>query len=166
MLQCSYIEISEAAVTKKLDPKAVLIDLAGAREAMALKAIARSDLVVIPAQASEPDLREALVVASDVRDVAEEKGAPIPYRLLLTKMSPLRTRVTDFVYRELARHNLPIFRTVMVERVAYKEMFLTGVPPSATDKGGAGGEVAALTDEMEQIVNDARSSASMRAATG
>ena len=144
----------------------ILIDLAGAREAMALKAIARSDLVVIPAQASEPDLREALVVASDVRDVAEEKGAPIPYRLLLTKMSPLRTRVTDFVYQELERHSLPIFRTVMVERVAYKEMFLTGVPPSGTDKSGAGAEVAALADEMEQIVSDARLNAIVRKAAG
>ena len=144
----------------------ILIDLAGAREATALKAIARSDLVVIPAQASEPDLREALVVASDVRDVAEEKGAPIPYRLLLTKMSPLRTRVTDFVYQELARHNLPIFRTVLVERVAYKEMFLTGVPPNATDKGGAGAEVAALADEMEQIVDQARLDSIVRKAAG
>ena len=68
-----------------------------------MKAIARSDLVVIPAQASEPDLREALVVVSDIKDVGEEKGAPIPYRLLLTKMPSLRTRVTDFAYQELAR---------------------------------------------------------------
>ena len=130
----------------------ILIDLAGAREATALKAIARSDLVVIPAQASEPDLREALVIAGDVRDVAEERGTPIPYRLLLTKMSPLRTRVTDFVYQELARHGLPIFRTVLVERVAYREMFLTGVPPAATDLKGAGAEVAAQAQEMEAIV--------------
>ena len=144
----------------------VLIDLAGAREAASLKAIARSDLVVIPAQASEPDLREALVVASDVRDVSEEKGATIPYRMLLTKMSPLRTRVTDFVYQELERHKLPIFRTVLVERVAYKEMFLTGVPPSATDKGGAGAEVAALASEMEEIVNQARGIAVEQNAAG
>lgn len=144
----------------------ILIDLAGSREATALKAIARSDLVVIPAQASEPDLREALVVAGDVRDVAEEKGTPIPYRLLLTKMSPLRTRVTDFVYQELARHGLPIFRTVMVERVAYKEMFLTGIPPAPSDKGGAGAEVAALAGEMEEIVHEARAKASPKAAAG
>ena len=70
----------------------VLIDLAGAREATVLKAIARSELVVIPAQASEPDLREALVIVSDIKDVAEEKGEPIPYRVLLTKMHPFRTR--------------------------------------------------------------------------
>ncbi len=144
----------------------ILIDLAGAREATALRAIARSDLVVIPAQASEPDLREALVIAADVRDVAKEKGTPIPYRLLLTKMSPLRTRVTDFIYQELARHGLPIFRTVMVERVAYKEMFLTGAPPATTDTGGAGGEVAALAQEMEAIVNQAHGQAIVQTVAG
>lgn len=129
----------------------ILIDLAGARETTALKAFARSDLVVIPAQASEPDLREALVISKDVRDVADEIGRAIPYRLLLTKMSPLRTRVTEFAYQEMARHGLPVFQTTMVERVAYKEMFLTGVPPAMTDKGGAGAEVASLVAEMEAI---------------
>ena len=143
----------------------ILIDLAGAREATVLKAIARSDLVVIPAQASEPDLREALVVVSDIRDVAEEKGCPIPYRLLLTKMPSLRTRVTDFAYQELARHGLPIFRTVMVERVAYKEMFLTGLPPTQSESG-AGAEVAALASEMEAIVKEAQTNALPRAAAG
>lgn len=145
-------EFREATTQGKYDH--ILIDLAGTREATALKAIARSDLVVIPAQASEPDLREALVIAGDVKDVAEEKGAPIPYRMLLTKMSPLRTRVTDFVYRELERHGFPIFRTVIVERVAYREMFLTGQPPAMSDTHGAGAEVGALALEMEQVVDE------------
>jgi chromosome partitioning protein len=142
----------------------VLIDLAGAREATVLKAMARSELVVIPAQASEPDLREALVVVSDIRDVSEEKGAPIPYRVLLTKMHPLRTRVSDFAYNELARHRLPLFRTVMVERAAYREMFLTGAPPSNTDTGGAGAEIAALTSEIESIIDEARAKSGPQAA--
>ena len=144
----------------------ILIDLAGAREATVLKAIARSDLVVIPAQASEPDLREALVVVSDIKDVAEEKGAPIPYRLLLTKMPALRTRVTDFAYQELARHGLPIFRTVMVERVAYKEMFLTGQPPAVSETAGAGAEIGALITEMESIVREAQAKTAPQAAVG
>ena len=142
----------------------ILIDLAGAREATVLKAIARSDLVVIPAQASEPDLREALVVVSDIKDVSEEKGTSIPYRLLLTKMPSLRTRVTDFAYQELARHGLPIFRTVMVERVAYKEMFLTGAAPDPTS--GAGLEIAALASEMEEIVKASATKTTPRVATG
>ena len=70
----------------------ICIDLAGSREATLFKALARSDLVIIPAQASEPDLREALVVAGDVRDVRETTARQIPYRLLLTKVCPLRTR--------------------------------------------------------------------------
>ncbi len=154
--------IREATAAGALDH--ILIDLAGTREATVLKAIARSDLVVIPAQASEPDLREALVVVSDIKDVAEEKGTTIPYRLLLTKMPALRTRVTDFAYQELARQGLPIFRTVMGERVAYKEMFLTGLPPDLTS--GAGAEIAALATEMEDIVKAAQSSAPPRAAAG
>ena len=143
----------------------ILIDLAGTREGTALKAIARSHLVVIPAQASEPDLREALVIAQDVRDVAEEMRAPIPYRLLLTKMSALRTRVTDFAYQELERHGLPVFRTVMGERTAYREMFLTGVPPAPSDKG-AGAEVGALVLEIEAIVNESKAEADPKRAGG
>jgi chromosome partitioning protein len=55
----------------------VCIDLPGSREVTLFKALARSDLIIIPAQASEPDLREALVVAGDVKDVRETTGRPI-----------------------------------------------------------------------------------------
>ena len=99
------------------------------------------------------------MVVSDIRDVAEEKGGPIAYRVLLTKMHPLRTRVTDFVYQELERHGLPIFRTVLVERAAYREMFLTGTPPSAMDAGGAGGEIGALVAEIETVLKERDSKA-------
>ena len=156
--------IRQAATSGSVDH--ILIDLAGAREATVLKAMARADLVVIPAQASEPDLREALVVISDIKDVAEEKGAPIPYRVLLTKMTPLRTRVTDFAYQELARHGLPMFRTVMVERVAYKEMFLTGVAPTVSETSAAGAEVAALASEMEAVIKEAQDRTATRTAAG
>jgi cellulose biosynthesis protein BcsQ len=131
----------------------ICIDLPGSREVTLFKALARSDLVIIPAQASEPDLREALVVAGDVKDVRETTGRDIPYRLLLTKVYPLRTRVTDFAYAELARLGLPLFRTALVERSAYREMFLNGQPPTVTEPGkGAGQEILALVAEIEAIV--------------
>lgn len=131
----------------------ICIDLPGSREVTLFKALARSDLVVIPAQASEPDLREALVVVSDIRDVGETTGRAIPYRLLLTKVYPLRTRVTDFAYAELARLGLPLFRTALVERSAYREMFLNGQPPTLTEAGkGAGQEVRDLLTEIQTIV--------------
>lgn len=132
----------------------VLIDLAGAREVTLFKAIARADLVIIPAQASEPDIREALVIAGDVKDVEETAGRRIPYRLLLTKMYPLRTRVSDFAYAELARLGLPLLKTVIVERTAYREMFLNGEPPTRGEpEKGAGLEITALLDEIEAAVS-------------
>lgn len=134
----------------------ICIDMPGSREVTLFKVLARSDLVVIPAQASEPDLREALVVVSDIRDVGETTGRAIPYRLLLTKIYPLRTRVTDFAYAELARLGLPLFRTALVERSAYREMFLNGQPPTVTEPDkGAGLEVKSLLSEIKAIVAEA-----------
>ena len=134
----------------------ICIDLPGAREVTLFKALARSSLVIIPAQASEPDLREALVVVSDIRDVVETTQREIPYRLLLTKVYPLRTRVTDFAYAELARHGLPLFRTALVKRPAYREMFLNGQPPTLTEpEKGAGLEITNLLSEIRGIVDGA-----------
>lgn len=130
----------------------ICIDLPGSREVTLYKALARSDLVVIPAQASEPDLREALVVVRDMKDIYETTGRTIPYRLLLTKVYPLRTRVTEFAYKELERLGVPLFRTALVERSAYREMFLNGQPPTITEPGkGAGLEVTSLLAEMKAI---------------
>lgn len=141
----------------------ICIDLPGSREVTLFKALARSDLVIIPAQASEPDLREALVVVGDIRDVGDTTGRQIPYRLLLTKIYPLRTRVTDFAYAELARHGLPLFRTALVERSAYREMFLNGRPPTLTEpEKGAGVEIASLLAEIRAIVD--QSAAELRKA--
>jgi chromosome partitioning protein len=137
-------------------PDHVLIDLPGVRETTVLKAIARSDLVVIPSQASELDLYEALRVVGDIRDVVEETGRAVPYRLLLTKVFPLRMRVTDYAYAEMARLGLPLFRTALVERSAYREMFLTGRPPTEAEPGkGAGLEIEQLVGELRDIVDGA-----------
>lgn len=87
------------------------------------------------------------------------------YRLLLTKVYPLRTRVTDFAYAELARLGLPLFRTALVERSAYREMFLNGQPPTISEAGkGAGMEVVNLLAEMRAIVADAESNNNIRKA--
>ncbi|MBU2580372.1 MAG: ParA family protein [Alphaproteobacteria bacterium] len=131
----------------------VLIDLAGTREATLLKAMARSDLVIVPAQASEPDLREALVIIDDIRDVVEAGAKGVQYRLLLTKLFPLPTRVTMFAHREIARHKMLRFATGLVERAQYREMFLTGKAPTLAEPNGkAAREITALVDEIIAVV--------------
>ncbi len=134
----------------------VLIDLAGTREATALKAMARSDLVIIPAQASEPDLREALVIIDDITDVVEAGAAGLQYRLLLTKLFPLPTRVTMFAHHEIARHAMARFDTGLVERAQYREMFLTGKAPTiAEPEGKAAREITGLIEEIHAILGRA-----------
>ena len=54
----------------------ICIDLPGTREVTLFKALARSDLVVIPAQASEPDLREALVAVKTFATSPRPPDAP------------------------------------------------------------------------------------------
>jgi chromosome partitioning protein len=70
----------------------------------------------------------------------------------------LRSRVTDFAYGEMERLGLPLFRTALVERSAYREMFLNGQPPTQGDAGkgagkGASAEVRELLAEIQGIVS-------------
>ena len=49
---------------------------------------------------------------------------------------------------------MPLFRTALVERSAYREMFLNGQPPTVTEAGkGAGVEVLSLLAEIRAIVD-------------
>jgi len=131
----------------------VLIDLAGTREATLLKAMARSDLVIVPAQASEPDLREALVIIDDIADVIEAGASRLIYRLLLTKLFPLPTRATSFTHQEIKRHRIKAFSSGLVERTAYREMFLTGKAPTENvPHSKAAAEIAGLVGEIRRIL--------------
>lgn len=131
----------------------ILIDLPGTREITLMKALARSNLVIIPAQPSQPDLKEACVIVSDLRDIAETQGRSIPYRLLLTKVFPLRTKVTDHIFLEITRLMLQRFQTCLVERSSYKELFLHGQSPLVTEPGKGGGtEIAGLLAEIESVL--------------
>lgn len=130
----------------------VFVDLPGIREVTLMKAVAKADLVVIPAQHSEPDIRQAMIIARDIADIEETLGRPIPHAVLFTKVRPLRTRLDRFVEDELERTGLARFATPLVDRIAYKEMFLDAVAPHAKEPGrGAGLELAALAAEMEAM---------------
>ena len=54
------------------------------------------------------------------------------------------------ISRPLHRLDLPFFQTPLVERTAYREMFLTGAPVSVIEEGkGAGLEIEALIAEIQ-----------------
>jgi chromosome partitioning protein len=68
------------------------------------------------------------------------------------------------VFSELKRKGMPIFRTVTVERTAYREMFLNGVPPTkAEPTKGAGLEINNLLAEIEDILGATATTSSQAA---
>lgn len=132
----------------------ILMDLAGFRDLAIMLAFGRSDLVIIPSGASVPDLREAGHMVKDLADVSEAVNRAIPYRLLFTRSSPLASRVGNHVMQKAEQGGFARFNTQMVERAAYKELFLSLVAPTS-EKGDhkAGDEVRAILAEIEAIVS-------------
>ncbi len=60
---------------------------------------------------------------------------------------------------------MPLFRTALVERSAYREMFLNGQPPTVAEREkGAGLEVMNLLGEIRAIVDEAQNNETIRKA--
>lgn len=127
----------------------LLIDVAGLYEESLILAINSADMVVIPSQASAPDLLEAARIVEDIRAYENRFGAVVPHALLLTAVHPLATRVFDFVAEEIERLSLPCFETVILQRTIYREMFLNGQAPHQADPTGkAAREFASVKFEI------------------
>lgn len=161
-VQADFADAFDAA--EKSGVKHIIVDLAGFLHAEIFRAFAKSDLVIIPAGASEPDLREAWKLSKTLKKLGDDLGREVPYRVLMTRMTTLKTRVGDYIYNEVASLGLPMIRRAMVERTAYKSIFIEGKAPTDTDPtAGAGAEVLDILAEIEAVTS-ARGAAKMRGA--
>lgn len=134
----------------------IFIDVAGVYEKTLLQAMARSSLVIIPAQPSEPDLHEATKVVRDLQDLNESFGGSVPYRLLVNLCEPLAPLYQRHALAEIERLGLSRFETLVHKRAPYRETFLNGVPPHFdTDERDsvlkAVAEIDAVIDEVEAL---------------
>ena len=84
----------------------ILIDLAGVYEKALLHAMARSSLVIIPAQPSEPDIHEATKIIRDLTDLNDSFQGNVPYRILLNLFDPLDPLYQRHVVDEIGRLGL------------------------------------------------------------
>ena len=142
----------------------LLIDVAGLYEQNILLAISAADFVVIPAQASQPDVFEAQRIVGDIAAFERRFGSTVPHAVLLTAVSPLSTRVFDHIAGELQRLKLPRFERVIISRTIYREMFLNGQSPHLAEPAGkAAQEIDAILGEITHRINQSR--ASMRRAS-
>ena len=131
----------------------VLIDLEGSANQAMLYACGKSDLVLIPAQPSAYDVREARKTADVVSQAADLVGREIEVRVVLTRTPVLRQRVADHSRAQFAKSDLPVLPVELVQRTAFQTMTYTGIPPFQADPGGgAAKNVEALVDAISALV--------------
>ena len=130
----------------------IIIDVAGAYEATMIKAIAESNLVITPAKLSEPDLREAAKVFSEVEALNKRFRATIQYRLLVNEDETLNPMYQRHALAEVDASALTRFTHLMNKRAAYREIFITGLPPHFADKGR--GPIAKAVAELDDILTE------------
>ena len=110
----------------------IFIDLEGTASVLVSRSIALADFVIIPVQASAVDVRQASKAIRAVRD--EEKVAQrsnpdrrIPFRVLMTR-TPAPGAPISSVQRqleaEIVNAGIPRFKTNLVERLAFKAVFV------------------------------------------
>ncbi|MDC9589772.1 AAA family ATPase [Xenorhabdus sp. XENO-10] len=133
-------EVTESNVTTKLDKyrkerQFVFVDLEGTASRLMSRAFARSNLVLIPIQASPPD---ALMAAKAIHLIQEEEQAfekEIPYRVLFTRTSPIiTTRLEKAIVKQLIEGGIPQFTAHLNERAAFKSLFFNRLDLTELDE--------------------------------
>ena len=127
-----------------------LVDLPGGSSTLALKALQRSNFVLVPAQASLPDVRDAIKTLAQIDDASELARAEIARALLWSRVpSGFESRSARHVRESVEGRRLPVFATALLERAAFRELHVTGqVPRQADPQGAAAANVRAITEEL------------------
>jgi chromosome partitioning protein len=132
------------------DADVVLIDLPGGSSTLALKALQRSNFVLVPCQASLPDVRDAIKTLAQIADASELARTEITRALIWTRLLPgFESRSAKHVRGSVEAKALPVFRTALLERAIFRELHLTGqVPRQSEPNRSAARNVTAITQEL------------------
>ena len=128
----------------------VVIDLPGGSSTLALKALQRSNFVLVPCQATLPDVRDAIRTVEQIDDAQELAGSPIARSLIWSRVMPgFEARSARHVRQSVEARGLPVFKASIMQRGALAEFHLTGkLPREADPKGSAAVNLAAVAREL------------------
>lgn len=147
--------IDEASTSSKF----VIVDLEGAATSRVSNAISMSNLVIIPLQGSGLDADQAVKTIRLILNAGKSQRRKIPYRVLFTRMPPIiNSNNMKAIRSTLEAADVPIMETALIEREAFKAVFLhggtlTGLDPKAvsgTDK--ALRNATAVTKEILELL--------------
>jgi len=114
-------EIEEAAARTPF----VIVDLEGTASKIVIRAIAQADFVVIPMQASFEDAKAARRAVGVILESERKTGQRKPYSVLFTRTNPMiRSRTLSHIQKSVANAGIPVFKTELNERDAYKAILL------------------------------------------
>lgn len=132
------------------DNDIVLVDVPGGSSTLALKALQRSNFVLVPCQASLPDVRDAMKTIAQIDDAQDLARATIARSLIWTRVLPgFESRAAKHVRESVEGRGLPVFRTSLMERAAFREFHMTGFVPRQQDQSSAASmNVIAITAEL------------------
>ena len=102
----------------------VVVDLEGTASLIVVKAISQADLVIIPTQGSQLDANEAGRAIRVVLQSHKMTKTATPYAVLLTRTSSsIRTRTQAHIQNGLIGAGIPVFKTELNERDAFRAVF-------------------------------------------
>lgn len=105
----------------------VIVDLEGTASMTVGYAISRADLVIIPTQGSNLDAAEAAKAIKLVKTQERAFGRSIPCTILFTRTNAaIRTRTLQSIAAEFVENKIPVLKTEIFEREAYRAIFAFG----------------------------------------
>jgi chromosome partitioning protein len=119
----------------------VVCDLQGTASVAMLHAIHYADLVLIPVQPSNDDLKSAHSTARHVAQAGKSARREIPYRIVISRASTgFRPEVEKVVEAALENAGIPRLKTPVFERTAFKRASFSRVAPIFDEPGGGAAE--------------------------
>lgn len=146
VLQCKPERI-ETAISKHKHYDYIIIDNAGKVEFAAIKVMQMSDMVIVPIQPSPFDLWGSITIIDVVK--ALKKAPPTFFLISRAKKG---TKVINSIKRALKPIGIPVFNTVIHDRVDYVESaILNQTIFELNDEGAA--EVNKLIDQVLEVID-------------
>jgi chromosome partitioning protein len=128
----------------------VVVDLEGTASLMVAQAMSRADLVVIPTKGSELDAIEAVKVIKFIGRQEKAYNRAIPFAVLFTQTNPaVRPRTLKSLEQDMLQQGIPLFRTALYERDAFRAIFSFGGTLSGLNPNAVGGVPAALNNARQ-----------------
>ena len=135
----------------------VIVDLEGSRNEEVSVAIGRADLVLIPMKGNQLDADEAVNVIKVIKKQETIFRRSIPFRVFLSQTSPvIMDRGMRDICEQMRENGIPMLRSAVVERSAFKAPFrLGGTIYELTEREAKNPQAAiANAEEFAQEVRD------------